>query len=274
MSDIRYERHLMQNPQLPFIFHTDFVYKEQSSVANWHDNTEFLYCLEGQGNVRCANEEITMQKNDIIVINARCLHSVETGNFTKYHCLIIDNKFFKDNGINIDSIKFRERINDSIAENYMNNIAQCYHENDVEYAVAKKRLYMLEFIYYLCNNYTYKEKTQGLSSTKSYTAVLNAVEYINQNFRQKLSLEQIADNSGLSRYHFARIFKENTGVTVTQHLNTTRCDYAAIMLRETRLTISEISFECGFDNPSYFAKTFRNFHGILPTEYREKYSRL
>jgi mannose-6-phosphate isomerase-like protein (cupin superfamily) len=86
----------MTNPALPFIFHEDFVRKQQSGIANWHDNTEFLFCIDGEGIVNCDSHFIEMKKGDTIVINARCLHTISSATKVRYHCLIIDNSFFKD----------------------------------------------------------------------------------------------------------------------------------------------------------------------------------
>lgn len=274
MIDIHFERHLMSNPTLPFIFHTDFVSKKRNEYANWHDNTEFLYCLEGHGYVHCDNTELLMTKGDIIIINARCLHKIDSPESVKYYCLIIDNSFFKDNGIDIEKIRFKERFNDTLAAEYIEKAVSCFKQSDGKFSIAQKRLNVLNFVYYICCNYSQELSTKSTTFTKSYTAVLDAIEYINKNFRQRLSLDEISSNAGFSRYHFSRIFKENTGQTIIEHINTKRCEYAGILLRDTSFTVSEISFECGFDNPSYFAKTFKNIYGLLPSEYRQKHSKI
>ena len=273
MIDIQYERHLMPNPALPFIFHTDFYMHRESGVANWHENTEFLYCIQGKGTVSCDTTDIEMKEGNTVIINARQLHTVSSQSQVKYHCLIIDNSFFKDNGIDIDILSFTQSICDKKAGILMETISSLFNKEKTDLSIAEIRLAVLDFIVYICKNYSQKSKSESKKKSKSYNAVLNAVEYINDNFSQKLTLDFLSSMAGFSRYHFARIFKENTGFTVIEHINAIRCENAGLLLRETQKTISEISFECGFDSPSYFAKAFSKLFGVVPSQYREKHSR-
>lgn len=273
MSNIRYERHFMSNPSLPFIFHTDTIHTTQTASANWHDNTEFLYCIEGSGIVNCDHMKIPMNVGDTIVINARKLHDVTAKKHVKYHCFIFDNSFFTENGINIQDIKFNEKISDAHAGHLMKKIAESIMDTDNSLHITAVRLCVLEFLYYVTKNFSAKNTSLSPVASKSYTAVLDAVEYINNNYSMKLPLDDLAARVGFSRYHFSRIFKENTGVTVVEHINARRCDSAAFLLRETHKPISEIAAECGFESPSYFAKSFSEAYGILPSDYRKKYSK-
>ncbi len=274
MIDIQYERHLMPNPDLPFIFHTDFYMHRESGVSNWHENTEFLYCIQGKGTVSCDTSDIQMEKGDTIIINARQLHTVSSEAEVKYRCLIIDNSFFKDNGIDIETLSFTQRICDEKAGMLIERIALLFSGEKNSFSVAETRLAVLDFIVYMCKNYSLKSKAETNKKSKSYNAVLKTVEYINENYSQKLTLEFLSAMAGFSRYHFARIFKENTGFTVIEHINAIRCENAGFLLRDTTKTISEIAFECGFDSPSYFAKAFSKIYGMLPSEYRLLHSRL
>lgn len=273
MSNIIYERHMMSNPALPFIFHTDSVHTTQIGSANWHDNPEFLYCIEGSGVVNCDDAQIRMNVGDTIIINARHLHSITSEDKVKYHCFIIDNSFFIDNGIDINKLVFNEKISDSHSRLLIQRITECINENDTQFGVAEIRLAVLEFICYIAKNYSENKQTSGTKVSKSYTAVLDTIEYINNHFGEKLSLDALSAKAGFSRYHFSRIFKENTGLTVVEHINARRCDSASFLLRETTMPISEIGLECGFESPSYFAKSFSEAYGILPSDYRKKYSK-
>lgn len=274
MSDIKYERHLMANPTLPFIFHDDIARYRQSGIVNWHDNTEFLHCTHGEGFVNCDSSNIRMSCGDTVVINARCLHSINSDTSVRYHCLIVDNSFFTDNGIEIENLTFSEKINDKTAAEKMFHIALCMKENDKHLHIAHTRLAVLDYICYIAENYSQNGASKRQNLSKGYSAVLSSIEYINNHFSEKLSLEDISSRAGFSKYHFTRLFKENTGITVIEHINARRCDNASFLLRETEKPISEISFECGFDNPSYFAKAFYRLFDILPSEYRKKHSHL
>lgn len=273
MFVIKYEHHLMPNPRLPYIFHTDSCFYRESGITNWHENTEFLYCIEGQGVVKGDTADIHMKKGDTVIINARQLHTVCSDTQVKYRCLIIGNSFFKENGIDIENTHFVNSLSDNEAGKLMENIAKI-HSDRSSLSVAEIRLAILSYIVYMYKNFAVTQKNEPKKISKSYAAVLSAVEYINENFYKKLSLEELSSKAGFSRYHFTRIFKENTGFTVIEHINAIRCDNAGFLLRETTKPISEISMECGFESPSYFAKAFADKFGILPSEYRKKYSKI
>ncbi len=272
MLDIHYERHQMKNPALPFIFHTDFQFTQSTEMPNWHENTEILYCLSGEGSVKCDTTDLHMKKGDTIIINARQLHTVSSDTEVRYHCLIIANSFFKENGIDIESISFKQSFCDSEASRLIEKIAEIF-ANPSTYSVAEIRLAVLSYIVYLCKHFIDEHISEPQKISKSYAAILDAVEYISQNFDKKLSLEELSARAGFSRFHFARIFKENTGFSVIEHINAIRCDNAGFLLRETQKPISEIALECGFESPSYFAKSFSGVYGLLPSEYRKRYSR-
>lgn len=274
MIDIIYERHLMENPALPFIFHNVSIPDQKSGITNWHDNTEFIHCADGYGIVNCDSNNIEMKKGDTVVINARCLHSIRSICDFKYHCLIVDNSFFKDNGIDIESITFDEKITDVLASEKITHIASFIKKKDTDLYTARTRLAILDYIYHITKNFSHRVLDKNVKNSKGYEAVLDAIEYINNHFTEKLTLEDVSSRAGFSKYHFTRIFKENTGVTVIEHINARRCDNASFLLRKTRKPIGEISAECGFESPSYFAKAFSSSYGLLPSEYRKKYSKL
>lgn len=274
MSDIIYERHHMANPNLPFIFHNIFVPDKKSGIINWHDNTEFLCCMEGEGFVNCDSNRITIKKGDTVIVNGRYLHAISSDTKFQYLCLIVDNSFFKDNGIDIENTTFIEKICDVALADKMKTVASVIKEKDSTLHIARTRLAVLDYICYVTENYSGRGFGKRDKISRGYTAVLDAIEYINNHFAEKLTLEDIASRAGFSRYHFTRIFKENTGVTVGEHILARRCHNASFLLRETQKPIAQISAECGFDSPSYFAKSFTASYGILPSEYRKKNSRI
>ncbi len=273
MINILYERHLMQNPALPFNFHTDTINPPHDYYPNWHDNPEFLCCVDGEGEVLIDTVPISMKKGDTIVINPRHLHATKTSNKMTYHCLIVDEKYFRDNCIDIDKTYFMEKINDPKAYELMEMVNHAYKRQWTDFSAAKIRLCVLEYIYFMSKNYSGKAKPVAKKNSKSYVAVLDSIEYINNHYKENLTLDEISAKAGFSRFHFSRLFKENTGSTVVELINAKRCEAATILLRETSMPISEICFECGYDSPSYFAKTFSKIYGYLPSDYRKIHSK-
>jgi AraC family transcriptional regulator len=96
-----------------------------------------------------------------------------------------------------------------------------------------------------------------------------AIEFMHDNFGRDLALEEIASAAYLSEYHFARLFKQITGVTPHVYLANVRLERARKLLADTALPISEIAAIVGYQSQSHFSKMFRSVTGITPRAYRE-----
>ncbi len=95
-----------------------------------------------------------------------------------------------------------------------------------------------------------------------------ALDYIEANLSNDVSLQAIADEIGMSRYYFCRLFKQSMGVTPHAYLTQQRLERSKELLNQHQLPISEISLECGFANPSHFARCFRKYVGLSPKQFR------
>jgi AraC family transcriptional regulator len=96
-----------------------------------------------------------------------------------------------------------------------------------------------------------------------------AIEFVHDNFASDLSVEEIAAAAYLSEYHFARLFKQITGVTPGAYLASVRIEHARALLAETQLPISEIAAGVGYQSQSHFNKVFKSVTGVTPRKYRE-----
>jgi AraC-like DNA-binding protein/ligand-binding sensor protein len=101
-------------------------------------------------------------------------------------------------------------------------------------------------------------------------ALRKAERFILENFTRKISLQEIADNSGLSAPYFSTIFKEEMGENLSKYLNRLRVEKAGRMLVETNLSLSEIAGSCGFEDQSWFSKIFKTYTGMSPGKYRSQ----
>ena len=97
-----------------------------------------------------------------------------------------------------------------------------------------------------------------------------AVTYICSHLNEDLDLEFLACKCSLSRYHFIRVFKKETGYTPHEFIISARMNQARYYLKTTAMTIKEISFLCGFRNESSFCTSFKKMSGQTPSEYRQE----
>ncbi len=96
-----------------------------------------------------------------------------------------------------------------------------------------------------------------------------AVRYVDDNMnRPDLSVEELAAELGMSRVHLYKRLKQITGKTPIEFIRVLRLKRAAQLLRESQLNISEIAYRCGFNNPKYFSRYFKEEFGVLPSVYQ------
>lgn len=100
------------------------------------------------------------------------------------------------------------------------------------------------------------------------------LNYIELNSRRQLTLDDIAGTAGLSPGHLCRLFKSCMGRTVFAYLNERRIEAALFRLRTGSEKISDLAFSCGFNDLSYFNRTFKRITGCTPGGYRTKWLKL
>jgi two-component system response regulator YesN len=103
---------------------------------------------------------------------------------------------------------------------------------------------------------------------RSSRRVRAIMQVISERYTTRLTLDEVADEVGLSRFHVARLIKRSTGKTMTQHIRTLRINRARELLETTDSDYIDIAYELGFADQSYFIKQFREMTGITPGRYR------
>lgn len=262
MAGYNYETHKIPNPLLPFIYHRRFEVRSRDKVPNWHENIEILQATEGEGYVRCGAEELPFRAGDLLVINADILHGIGSEERLVYRCLIVDNSFFEQNGIPIRSLHFQSVIRDEALYGLFDAIVRGYAGLNAEdfRTVLAVRTGVLQLLQALCADYI-----TAKPSLPSNEYIKQAVVYIRQNLSRRLTLDDLADHLGISKFHLARQFKTYTGKTVVQTVNLMRCAEAQRLI-ENGSTVSAAAVSCGFENLSYFTRTYKALMGHLPSD--------
>ena len=106
-------------------------------------------------------------------------------------------------------------------------------------------------------------------SKKSEVRINKVCLFIQNNFQNKIYLKEVADLIYLTESNFCKFFKKATGKTYSDYVNEIRINEASRLLIQSDKTISQISFECGFETLSYFNRVFLNKKGITPSVYRK-----
>jgi AraC-like DNA-binding protein len=110
---------------------------------------------------------------------------------------------------------------------------------------------------------------QGHSRTNE--TVSRILNYLSDNFHETVTLETLSKEVGLSTFRIAHLVKEVTGKTVLQHIHQLRVQEAQRLLEQSDMNCTDIAYETGFGDQSYFIKQFRKWMGITPARYRRLY---
>jgi AraC family L-rhamnose operon transcriptional activator RhaR/AraC family L-rhamnose operon regulatory protein RhaS len=114
---------------------------------------------------------------------------------------------------------------------------------------------------------------QRRTSLDTDRRVARAVEYIDRNFREEITVDALAHAAAMSKRNFYRLFRQTLGLTPNAHLKQVRLTRASEMLRLSEATITEICYDCGFTDSNFFSREFRRTHGMSPTYYRRIWRR-
>lgn len=101
------------------------------------------------------------------------------------------------------------------------------------------------------------------------TLTKNAQEYIDANYTKAITLEDVSREVNVSPQYFSKLFKEETGRNFIDYLTERRMTAAKTLLSQGELTIKEITYQIGYNDPNYFSRIFKKIVGVTPTEYKE-----
>ena len=267
----KYEKHTFPDSRLPFIILT-FKYSaiNQISVGNWHENVELLYITKGNGVIRINDHSITVREGDIVVVNQNRIHSIIAMGDLHYFCVIVDRSFCLANHFDTNKILFDEYLRDARVAEMIEEIVDEYKARDKNaYSVQAIRATVLRVMTVLCREYS-RPDDESFQDTHLLSCIKQAIGCINSESHRDISLDEIADFVGLSKYYFAREFKNITGYTFVSYLNIVRCEKAKALLTQTYKSIGSISTECGFTDQSYFTRVFKKYVGVLPAEFKTR----
>ena len=126
-------------------------------------------------------------------------------------------------------------------------------------------------------NYIFKNESNplnrnGQSKITHQQEVLGKVTlYMRKNYNNKnLSLQDVSQKNGISYHYLSHLFKKELNITFAQYRKKVKMEVASKLLKHRRLTISQVSYACGYDDPGYFSKVFKMVYGVSPEYFRKK----
>ena len=174
----------------------------------------------------------------------------------------------------------REDMEIKILELVMDAERRAFFAGTMRYNISDRRGYIREL--QACSNMEslrewFLDKTREIctkmenSKEKEAVSVIDrAKEYIEENFRKDISLDDVSREVDISPYYFSKLFKQETGKNFIEHLTEIRLKNARELLQNSQLSIKEICAESGYSDPNYFSRIFKKSEGVTPSEFRER----
>lgn len=251
---------------------------------HWHDEIEIAVIDEGSAIVNVGNEKYTIRKGEGFFFNHGVLHSIQKVDMSgcKFRSLVFHPRLVYGS---IDSV-FYQRYVVPVAENRgMENIHLC---PDIEW--HKGIIDAINLIWEMCNKaqagYEFRVRallsemifklwerlpqTQnpGTKSVRDEDRIKLMLQFIHDNYMGEITMKKIADSAMVSQSECLRCFRRTIGTTPIQYVKQYRIQTAAGLLVSTQEKVADIAMQCGFQDISYFTKSFREQKGCVPTEYR------
>ncbi len=269
MEKTRHEEYLTFDEKLPFYLQVGLKRTPTSSstAKNWHENLEFQWCTEGKGFVILDGKKYSFYKNDIIAVNSNVIHYTGTSEHLEYSCLIISTSFCTQIGIDYTQIHFDPIIHDHDIVDLFKKLQLLYLNETEPFRITALYSVVIELMLSICKSHAKMYQVTNLKKPQ-FEDVKATIQYLRENFQKKLSLDQIAQNIYADKYVLSRNFKKITGQTIIEYLNCYRCKKAAEFIEEGS-SVAEAALQCGFENMSFFTKTFKHYLNKLPSQYKQ-----
>lgn len=265
---IRYETHIpLMNKEKPFKERIVTIEPKDKDnfIVNLHQNLELLYLIEGNIEVITNGVSVRLDVGDIAVVNASYIHDIFYHSNSRFYFIIINTDFLSEFGIKIDKVEFNRLVRSEKAKKLILDIMQVCQEKPAEHVlIAKAGILSLVTELYV-NHSKERNELYGDYGKEKFEIAKNIIEYIKQNYAKKITLKTISEVVGYNKYYVSHVFKSIVGVTVMTYLNTFRIFIARELLKTKKHSVSEVCYTCGFDNLSYFARTYKKHIGNPPS---------
>lgn len=253
---------------------------------HWHPEMELFLLTEGSARISFSDSEYDLRKGEGFFANSGALHGVASpdGCICRYRSMVFDPAILSGSpGSAFDLLYLRPFMEQGPASGI-------YRPGDDAQGAAVIRLFQSAFE--ACQSredgyeftvrhalsqifLIFRKQASGLPRRKNDSQELRMKQmltWLDQHYAEEVTVSQLAASAGICVRECQRVFSSMLHTSPVQYLNRRRVTAAAQLLVSGDTPVSEIGLCCGFGNPSYFAKQFRDITGLTPREYRKKYA--
>lgn len=264
---------VLPNDDLPFKM---FIFEGESGnykvAKHWHRSIEIFFVLEGNIDFYINSELFALEKNQFILVNSNEIHSIDCPNPNFTIVLQIPIELFEIYLEDKDFFLFKRTCpgKDAALAALVQHMYEAYSRKQYGYLLnSLSDFYHL--LHLLATDYQIPDIDESRQKQNKHLEKLSHItDYIQDNYRENLTLDGVARIFGYSPAYLSRMFQKYAGINYKSYLLEVRTSAAHRLLINTTQPIGEIATACGFPDSRCFTKSFCRRYGILPSEYRKK----
>lgn len=240
-----------------------------------HEFCEIIFITDGSGTVTANGIVHPVTKGDLVIYNPDLIHAEENSADAPMQVLFLALNSLKITDLpenyllppGLDIVFHSGRFYDTFLSLFNRMISEFEHK-DIFYAEISQNL-ALTFVMYVFRiiNEQEKDSTPLLQNNAN---ISEALTYIHNNLHQELTLESIAKHCHLNKYYLSHLFSQYQGISLGKYVLQLRMKEAMHLLRETTLSVNDVADRVGFNDISYFCRTFKKETTLTPLQYRKK----
>lgn len=254
------------------ISHVDKI-GNYSVPHHWHDEIEIIYLEYGRVNIYSNEQEYKLKPGDFYIVNSNELHQILGVEPSLHHAIIFHPRLLDFNFFDHTEEQFIKPITSGNAKFSSHVYKDQDHLSIMRQLVdtdVKEYLSIKILIYTLINEFYHHHLIETNAQPNKHDDIKKVILYIQNNFSTCLVLDDIAKQINISPNHLCKYFKKKMGITVFQYINQYRISQSMYLLVNTNLSITDIALNCGFENISYYNRTFKKMTSLTPNQYRHQ----
>lgn len=267
-------------------YHIENAGRSFQIPVHWHDEFEIIYVRSGFLTVSISGESYIGKTGEAFVVSPGNLHLMgsQSGTVDYYTFLfplkyisfrtddMLDEKLLEP--LNSGHLMICPRVKDT-AKELCEQLIEIYEakKEESESKIAtqvRTKIILLQFILEMWKKgFVIENDTNGRNTVEK-----EMVSYIQQNFTGKISLREFGEQFHLSEKYISRYFKEHFHITLSQYVTYLRLEHAKQLLQDTDIPVTDVAMQSGYQNVSYFIRSFQKAYAVSPLKYRKNnYSR-
>lgn len=250
---------------------------ESKCPLHWHSAIEICYSADSILTITVDDKNEILKEDSITIINSNCSHKINpiSGHANSCLSVIICYQFLKTTYPEIDNITFKIDTKNKCYEDLKHALKKIYNlykddTNKLRYLLVNEALYRI--LYLLFNNFS-EEKLNNvhIGTQKYHQRYEDILKYIELNYAEPLTLDDIATYSNISKHHLSREFKKYVGDGFRRHITKIRIEHSLKDLTMTDMPLIDIAIKHGFNDSRSYINGFKEFFGITPAKYRKDF---